>query len=359
MAQFSAFSTYTPLCDTCNHELNFRFESASFLQNNEYFNPFTFGLTGIGFYAQPMLEYYFFPNLKVNAGLFALKFSGLNKFSEVIPIFSVQYQPVKTLEIIFGNIFGTLNHKLEQPLFSYDRFYTHHVEYGIQFLYNQADIRSDLWLNWVHYITQGDPNPERLTVGNNTLFNLFSNQNNTFRVDIPLQWLIVHRGTQLTPGPHYVTTLMDGLSGLNFNMKIKPHFGIRFQQLFAYYYGKQFAGAGLPGHQLFKNGFGYYSKLRFTYRNLNLMTGYWFADRFIAPKGAYLFQSVSELNPDYSEAIRKLWTTKIWYSKTIRKSLSIVVRFSTYYDLISKHLDYSYAFYLLINQNFFLFKYKH
>lgn len=356
-AQNNAFSTYSPVCDTCNHDLNFRFEGSSFFQNNEYFDPFAYGLTEIGIYAEPTLEYYFSPKLRVNAGVFALKYSGLPHFDQVIPIFSIQYQAAKSLEIVFGNIFGTLNHGLEQPLFRYDRFITNHVEYGMQFLLKTKNIKSDLWLQWVHFVQFGDTLPERLEVGNNTRFTLFKNDH--FSVRLPIQFLFSHRGGQIEPGPHYIATLFNGLTGLKFKYKLNSFSSLQFQPLIAAYDALNLPKPGDPGYQLFKNGFGLYPKLLYNFHHFNLMTAYWYGDRFIAPEGEYLFQSVSEMDPDYSDAIRKLWVSRLWYSKKIAKCMNLEVRLSSYYDLQHKNLDYSYAFYMIINQDFFLKKYRH
>jgi hypothetical protein len=356
LAQNRVFSTYSPVCDTCSHHLNLRFEGASFFQNNEYFDSFAYGLTGIGFYVQPTLEYYFMPNLRVNAGVFALKYSGLDHFDQVIPIFSIQYQAAKSLEIVFGNIFGTLNHNLEQPLFRYDRFYTNHVEYGMQFLLNTKNIKSDLWLHWVHFILPGDTAPERLVVGNNTEIHLLSHHD--LSVEVPVQFLFSHRGGQLEPGPHYVATLFNGLTGLKFKLKLNPFSDLQFQPLVAFYHALNLPNPGDPGYQPFTTGFGLYPKVQYRYHHFNLMTAYWYGNKFIAPEGEYLFQSVSELYPNYTDAIRKLWVSRLWYSKTIGKYLNLEVRLSTYYDLHHHNLDYSYAFYMLINQDFFLAKYR-
>lgn len=357
LAQNNIFSTYSPVCDTCSHNLNFRFEGSSFFQNNEYFDQFAYGLTGIGFYVQPTLEYYFSSKLRVNAGVFALKYSGLNHFSQVTPIFSLQYKPVKSLEIVFGNIFGTLNHGLAQPLFRYDRFFTNHVEYGMQFLLNTKTIKSDLWLHWVHFVVFGDTLPERLVVGNNTRIKLYSNDN--YSLKLPVQFLFSHRGGQIEPGPHYIATLFNGLTGLKFKYKINLYSNLQFQPLIAFYYALNLPNPGDPGYQLFKSGYGIYPKILYKFHHFNLMTAYWYGHKFIAPEGEYLFQSVSEMNPNYSEVNRKLWVSRVWYQKTIGKYLNLEVRLSTYYDLHQKNLDYSYAFYMIINQDFFLAKYRH
>jgi len=358
LAQNNIFSTYSPVCDTCSHNLNFRFEGSSFFQNNEYFDKFAYGLTEIGIYVQPTLEYYFSPKLRVNAGFFALKYSGLHHFQQIIPVFSIQYKAAKPLEIVFGKIYGTLNHGLAQPLYRYDRFITDHVNYGMQFLLNTKNIKSDLWLHWVHFVQFGDSLPERLEVGNNTRFTLFKNDH--FSVGLPVQFLFSHRGGQIEPGPHYIATIFNGLTGLIFKYSFNSFSSLQIQPLIAYYNALNLPNPGDPGYQLFKSGYGIYPKILYRFHHhLNIMTAYWHGHKFIAPEGEYLFQSVSEIHPNYSEAIRNLWVSRVWYQKTIGKYLNLEVRLSTYYDLHRKHMDYSYAFYMIINQDFFLAKYRH
>lgn len=355
-AQLSVFNTYSPLHPKEYHNLSLHFETSFFLQNNEYFNPFVEGATGIGVYAKPTLEYYFLPNLKVNAGVFALKYAGRNGFSQVTPIIRIQYEPIPQLDIVLGNIYGSMNHQLAEPIFRYDHFYTDPVEYGLQFLWHNQKVKSDLWLHWVHYIMPGDTANERLTVGNNTTVQLIQKKN--WSLELPFQWLIIHTGGQLAPPPRYTTTLMNGMTGLTFKLQTGTNSSLWFQQQYLLYYGANLTAQGDPLSQPYKNGFGTYSKVRFKYKNFSFMTGYWYANRFIAPKGSYLFQSVSNID-NYTDPVRKLWTAKIWYTKNINHLLKLQVRFSSYYDLMHKNLDYSYSFYVLINQDFFLTKYKH
>lgn len=355
-AQLSVFNRFSPLHPKEYRNLSLRFETSFFLQNNEYFNRFVEGATGIGVYAQPTLQYYFLPNLKVNAGVFALKYAGRNGFSQVTPILSIQYEPLPQLDIVLGSIYGSMNHQLAEPIFRYEKFYTDPVEYGMQFLLHTRKIKSELWLHWVHYIMPGDTANERLTVGNNTTVQLVQKKN--WSLELPFQWLIIHTGGQLAPPPRYTTTLMNGMSGLTYKQKTGLHSSLWLEQQYFIYYGANLTDPGQPLSQPYKNGFGTYSKVRFNYRNFSFMTGYWYANRFIAPKGSYLFQSVSQID-HYTNPIRKLWTTKLWYHKNINNLLKLEVRLSTYYDLAQKNLDYSYSFYVILNQDFFLTRYRH
>ncbi len=357
-AQSSVFRTYVPLYDSCSKTLNFRFESSFFFKNNEYFDSFAYGYTGIGVFAKPTLEYYFTPRLKVNAGVYLLKYSGRDKFTQVIPIFSVQYKIAKTLELVMGNIYGTANHQLAEPLFRYDRYFQQHIEYGFQFLLNTATVHSDLWLSWEHYIMVGDTAQEQLLVGNNTLFHIIRHRKG-FSLGIPFQMLVAHHGGQLAPPPHKpVSTILNALTGAMLTYRFDAKSSITFESQFLLYEGLNLPDAGEINAQPFKNGWGSYTTLAYQYRNLHVMAGYWYAQRFISPHGEYLFQSVSEIDHNFSQANRQLLTTKIWFDKTIYRSIKLETRFESYYDLMTHKLDYSYGLYIVMNESFFLTKYK-
>ncbi len=355
--QYKTFTTFSPVCDTCYHKLDLKFEGASFFQNNEYFNSFTLGKTGIGVFILPELSFYFKKNLRIDAGIFLLKYSGKNKFTNIIPIFTIQYRPAPYLDIVLGSIYGTLNHQLAEPLFRYDRYYTNPVEYGMQFILHKPRIWSDIWLNWEHYVSTGDAGPEKLTGGTNTRINLISNKN--LNIQIPFQTLVFHSGGQFENKSYSISTIINSLSGIKISLFPDNIFNVRISQLFLGYYGKSLPPEGVKGYIPFNKGWAGYTKLRFNYKSYSFMTGYWHANNFFAPKGEFLFQSLSEYKPNFYVKERNLWTTKLWFHKQIGKNLKIEARFSTYYDLISHKMDISYGFYLILNQNLFLLKYKY
>ncbi len=353
-SQEFSFVTNKTLCDSCYKQLHFHIEASSFFKNNEYFNNFTEGYTGIGFFLKPSFDYYFTPKLRTRAGVFLLKYSGRNKFNTIIPIFSVQYKLLKSLDVVFGNLYGNINHGLEEPLFRYDRYFQHNMEYGLQLLLHTHSVTSDLWLNWEHFIMEGDSTQEEFVVGNNT--NVLLLQSNIFKISLPFQMIIAHKGGQIYAGPHYLSTLANALTGLRVTYNINRNSKVELSQLVAFYKGLSFPAVNLPEHQLFDKGYGLYSKINYNYRFLNLMVGYWYANSYIAPRGEYLFQSVSERFPNFSEKIRQLFTSRLSLSKLIAQGIHIELRGATYYDLVHSHLDFSYSFYLVIDHSFFLLK---
>jgi hypothetical protein len=190
-AQTKTFRTYTPIQPRDTGKLFLHVESTAFLKNNEYFSPFAYGYTGIGIYFKPTLDYYFSSRLTINAGVYMLKYAGLDNLTQTIPIFTIRYKPTETIDIIMGNIYGTGNHRLAEPLFRYDLFYQHHIEYGIQFLWNRKHFKTDLWLNWRHFIQPGDTTQEKLTVGSSSSIILYDDR--SIKVIVPVQLLITTR----------------------------------------------------------------------------------------------------------------------------------------------------------------------
>ena len=347
-------NTIEPLCDTCNKELYMRFESTSFLKNNEYFNSFTKGFTGIGFIAKPTFEYYLSNKTKINAGLYLLKYSGRNKFKYISPIFSVEYQINKKIRLIIGSIYGKLNHQLEEPLYRYDRSYQDNTENGVQLLWKTSRVQSDLWMNWKKFILRNDPFQEEITGGNTTIFNILTS--NKLNISVPFQFLVFHKGGQIDSSPDPVASILNGSTGFKFYYKVNNNtFG--FEPSVFFYQGWGLPDSGVNS-QLYNKGSALYIKTVYNHKQFYSMLGFWSADKFIAPNGEYLFQSVSELNNTFSEDKRQLITAKIGFKKKISSSFNIELRADGYYDIINRDFSHSVGLYLSVNEAFFLKRIK-
>ncbi len=345
------FDTKETLCKNCDKELFFRIKSTSFLKNNEYFNDFTKGFTGIGFFVQPELEYYVAKNTKINAGIHFLKYSGIDSFSQVIPLFSVQQKLGNHLDLIFGNIYGTLSHRIKEPLFRFDRYYQNNVEYGLQFWYHSKFITSDLWVNWEKYIFKASPFQEQFTVGSTSDFTVFSNHK--IKTSIPLQLLFFHKGGQIDASSKPISTILNGVLGLDVKYLINNNNTISFEPLFFIYKGLSLPDFG-ENSERFSSGKALYLKMKYHYKNANIGLGYWNSEKFIAPKGEYLFLNVSENNRQFSQLQRKLITSKFSFSYQFSKSVNLIFNASAYFDLNNSDLSHSAGLYLLINDSFLL-----
>ncbi len=343
------------LCDSCENNLNFRFESSSFLKNNEYAGNFANGFTGIGVMLKPTLEYYFNQKTKLNLGAFGLKYSGLNGFSQLIPIYQIHHKVVNGFELVLGNLYGNLNHDLAEPLYRFDYYYLDNVEYGVQLLHESKYVNSDLWLNWEKFIFEGDPFQEEFTLGNHTNIKLFSRKHIKLKGDF--QYLVYHKGGEIDSyiGPAFC--VFNGSYGfdIQFNSKkitcsLKPKFLT---------YKNQRAPADAEFYKYSKDGNGILFSGDFEHPFLYVETGYWKGDRFVSPMGEYLYMSASESDSNLYQENRQIFFTKFRLKRHMSDNLKLELRANLYVDLKNNALpDYSYGIYFIANELFFLQKIK-
>jgi len=349
------FNTIDFIYDSCDSHLSLKFESTSFFKNNEYSNEFTKGFTGLGFFIKPSLEYYINDKTKASAGFFALKYSGIDNFTQLIPIFTVQHKLNKTIDILFGSLYSTLNHKLEEPIYRFDEYYQNNVEYGLQFLYKNALIESDLWLSWEQFIFKNSPYQEEFVAGNNTRIKVY--QSNSFNLSFPLQILISHIGGEIDSSPNAMASIINGVTGLNLDYNLDQSHSIGFTPLYFLYQGWNLPESGVNS-ELFNAGKALYLKLNYSGKYFNSMIGYWSTDKFIAPRGEYLFQSVSEWDPSFAQDRRELITAKFSVNRKMLDSFILEFRADTYYDISTKDIAYSYGLYIVLKESFFIKKIK-
>ena len=347
------FLTRELLCDSCNKHLNLRFESSSFFKNNEYEGHFATGFTGIGVMFKPTLEYYFNKNTKLNFGAFGLKYSGLDGLSQFVPIYQIQHKVMNGFELVFGSIYGNLNHDLAEPLYRFDRYYLNNVEYGVQMLNHSKFLDSDLWLNWEQFIFEGDPFQEEFTLGNHTKIKFLNRKRLKIKGDCQL--LIYHKGGEIDTymGPAFY--LFNGAYGLDFQFKTKfINYAIRPK--FLTYHGEGFPENGKNSNP-YKNGNGLLFSGDLEHKYFYIETGYWNGNKFVSPNGESLYLSVSESNSDFHQDNRQLYYTKFRLKRHMSRNLKLELRANLYVDLKNDVLpDYSFGLYFIANELFFLKK---
>ncbi len=115
-------------------KLFLRIENTNFFKNDEYFGKLTSGLTYIGTFIRPELVYQPYSKIKIIAGVHLLKYSGLGVFTQALPVFSFQYAPSKSVQFIMGSINGGANHRIIEPLYSFENHLVNNLENGVQLL---------------------------------------------------------------------------------------------------------------------------------------------------------------------------------------------------------------------------------
>ena len=285
------FITRHTICDTCSKDFNFRLESSSFFKNNEYESDFATSLTGIGILLKPTIEYYFNKNTRLNLGSFGLKYSGLNSFSQIVPIYQIQHRITNGTELVFGSIYGNINHNLAEPLYRFDRYYFNNVEYGIQMLHKSQYFDSDLWLNWEQFILEGDPFQEEFTIGTHSKLNIINKKNIELKGDV--QFLVNHKGGEIDSYSGSSFYVFNGAFGWDFSFKTKRlSYTIRPKYLY-------YKNTGLPDNRdvfkYYNEGNGVLFSGDIEHKYFYFESGYWNGNKFISPSGEYLYMSISNI----------------------------------------------------------------
>lgn len=348
----SIFSNYKPINENDSLKLWVSFDNQNFIHNNEYFNNLYDGYTYLGYLFSPKLIFQPSPKIKLQAGWFFIKYSGRDEFWRSVPWFSCQYKFSKNVDLLLGNIHGTVEHNLIEPLYSFDKHFTNNPEQGVQFLGNFKHFEGDLWLNWENFIVPGDTFQEQFTLATTSKIKFYKPENK-LRFSIPLQGMATHKGGQGGTNSSFLQTYFNTASGFELeylpSLNSKKRFGTKN-------YFVTYNDASDSSFQYYSKGYGIYCNLFAKVGNFDFMAGYWYSEHFIATRGEFLFQSVSNKYTIWWEPNKQLITSKLQFSHNINNGIKLAIRAETYYDVIRYNFDFSYSFYLTINEDFFLKK---
>ncbi|HYV95163.1 MAG TPA: hypothetical protein VE978_25530 [Chitinophagales bacterium] len=340
--------------------LKFRLSNENFLKNNEYFNPLMVGQTYFGVMLHSSLTWN--PNryMRLQAGVFLRDDFGNNTIFEVIPTFTLKLQK-NGYAFLFGTIEGTVNHNFIQPLYDFERYMSDHIENGVQFTAKKKFLEGDLYLSWEHHQYAGIPHDREILNTGATVSPVLFNKNK-WKISVPLQAIIVHHGGQLDTFdlPHDESLFDDaagirlsyfpGTSALITEIRMEDYY-VYYQDLGHHYFNQLFlAGHGVYANLLLKSKY-----------HVDALLSYWYSHDFISGHGGYLYQSVSQRDPAYTEPFRKLMFFSLMYEKELFPGLTIVARFEGDYNFFRVHntqFEYSYSFYMVYRPEFRLVKMK-
>jgi len=337
-------------------KLYFQFYNSNFLKDDEYFGNLIKGYTYIGFFAQPALVYFPHKNIKITAGAQFLKYSGLETWGQIKPVFQFQYSPNTKVSLILGTLNGNLNHGLEEQIYGFNRFFYHNIEEGAQVLLDYPWLNMDLWLDWEHFIFRVKDEQEHIVGGYHAKIPIFAKKSQS-SLEVDLQGMINHKGGQYHPPELILQTLFNSASGLRYEYQFNKKSSPVVVGINAWYFGYKDLSSV---HQLaFNSGQAWSSNIYFRYGDLFISSGYWHSDRFVTIFGNPLFSSISVDSPGYTQLNSKLITWKFSYGKVLYKDISLEFRHEGYWDLNQKRIEYSLGLYLIFNGDFFLTKVPH
>lgn len=352
--EFQSFaSMYKNLDDTKKGELNFRFESLGFFQNNEFLGKFVDGYTLTGAMVRPKLTYSPVDGLYVEAGAHLIKYNGKDQFVNAVPWFSARYRFSDRFSVVTGNLDQNNQHGLLEQLWEPERMYTDKPEAGLQFMYSGEKLKAQTWISWEQFIQKSDPYQEHFTYGLTADCNVF--ENSALTVKFPVNLLFYHKGGEININPNgvrpRVQTHANALAGWEIEMNTGTT--VKTVNLNAYWLGYKAITSDsntLP----FEKGHAYLLEASAHTKNSKISLSYWNAFQFIAPKGRLLYQSVSDSDPTFTQPDRSMISARYFWQKNIAKDARVAFQVEAFRDTSTGDFSYGYGFFLLMNSDFLL-----
>lgn len=211
-------------------ELHLEFDNISFFKDNEWNGSVVSGYTLPGLWFQPKVVYTAAPELRLEAGMHTLLYSGTTKYpntiyqdiaqwkgeqyfsgTHLIPFFRANIQ-LSNLHLVLGNLYGGSNHGLSDAMFSSELNLTSDPEMGLQMIYDNRRLHYDMWVNWQSFIFKGDFHQESFVFGISTRYKLAHN------LHLTASALAHHRGGEIdTITVNSVNTVMNGSFGVRYH----------------------------------------------------------------------------------------------------------------------------------------------
>lgn len=362
--------------DSLSHqgELSLAINSQSFFRDNEYSTDFLEGYTLPGFRLIPKAVYYPTSKIKLEGGIYMLRYWGANKYPNFayrdiakwkgnqhqtgvhfLPYLRAQANITDNFSIVLGDLYGGTNHNLIEPLYDPELNLTADPEAGLQFLFNSKYFNFDTWINWESFIFNEDNHQEEFVAGLSTRLK-FTPQTSSLHVYMPMQIVFQHRGGEIdTIKNNSINTLMNCATGLGLLWKTgNPLFkSINVECDYSLY--KQMAGELWP----FEKGHGFYTCASANIGNVIINTSYWKCHDFISILGSPFFGAAS-IGPEITTFKNpSLTSLEAIYSLDFGKGISLSfdgeVRYQSYND--EHHTSLSAGVCLIINPSFLIKKF--
>jgi hypothetical protein len=337
-----------------------------YMQNNEYFDSVADGYTLYGNQFYPRLSYYVLPNVRLDAGLFLRNDFGNTTWQETKPTVSVTVK-YDSLTFIFGNLNGSLNHGLIQPMYNFEKVINNRLESGSQFIYKHSWFYGDLWIDWQATQYFGSNYHEKIWAGLSSTSTLLNNP--LWTIYVPFQFTAYHNGGQLDTSKAPQFSQFTAASGLGIEKKATSNSFFKGWKFESHVLGQNSNNHILPN--LWQQGGGFYSNFLLNTRVCNIMASYWYGHQYVNLKGGFQYLSVSNLYQPNSPLVlegkqvtgttfrnRNLFFIRFLKDFKLGEGICVSARMEPFYDMDSHLLEYNYGVFLNLNTNFFLGKVK-
>lgn len=330
-------------------KISIHFYNNNFVKNNEYFGPYTEGITYIGSIVQPEVSWALSKNFSLSAGWYIRYFYGKEGFEKSLPVIRARYTFLPGARLLIGQLDGQLQHHYIEALYNTDNYFSTNPEYGVQLLLDRKKIHFDFFMDWETFLMPGEAHQEEIAGGLLAKYS-FNNQSKNKGLSANFQSIIHHFGGQVDVSESPIQTRSNIALGLDY--AFLPGTKLLNRILLSSYYIRAMEMSHtntIP----FKSGFATHNTVTFENKWIKLSTGWFHGEDYFAPKADYLFQSVSGKDNYYTTKGRDLITSKFLFGNEITKGVNLSLRFESYYDLQRKWNDFSYGLNISVNAEVF------
>lgn len=228
------------------------------------------------------------------------------------PIIQMEYHGKKS-SIQAGNIDAHVQHKLPDPVMSYDFALSNPVEYGLNWKTNHKNWDFNSWLNWRQLAIVETSQQEIISFGNRANYQLLMNKK--VQLTLPLYALMYHKGGEDLAIPKNIQNKLSTGIGFQINLPNSRWFLESW---------KGFSNDFSPQrNQPFRNGdYWLFSATKQLSNSHRIQFNYFQGTEFHSPLGNPLFGSVNLNNPYKSMPLNNLLFARYSYSKTLNSNQS-------------------------------------
>ncbi len=353
----SFYESYLPRLSTDTlvaDVLSLHMYNNNFVKNNEYFGPYTEGITYIGSILQPELTWSLSSNFSLSAGWYFRHYYGQDGFAKSLPVIRARYSFYPGVQFIVGQLDGQLTHGYIEPIYNTDNYFSKNPEYGVQFRVDRTKVHADIFMDWETFLLPGETHQEEIVGGMLASYSINDNSNDK-GLSFQLQSIIHHFGGQVDNSDNPLQSRANVAAG--FKYSFLPRLKRLHKLTFSSYY-IQALELSQTNTIPFESGFGLQNTFVIENNWTKLSAGWFHGEYFFAPMGDYLFQSVSQFNDWYVGEKRDLITSKLLVGHDVVQGVNFGFRVETYYDLQRKSNDFSYGLNISVNAKVFEKKLK-
>jgi len=324
-------------------KVQFKFSAMTYVRNNEYFNYIADGYTLFGYYMNPRVSYQPHEKVQIELGGFARKDFGSKGLNDLQPTFTLRIKQ-NDWQFLFGNIDGNINHRMIEPMMSFERLVTNPLEHGIQVKYNKTgtigktDVKDetffDSWIDLQQNTGPGQTRQEYIWGGASYISPGIMVKD--FKVKGIAQGSIYHIGGQNIQSTQRVRTLVNAAVGVRVQKQLTPTQTLTADNYYVSYFESPYKGSG------------YYLNSYWQNPKYQVGVSYWFGHFFTSPMGNDLFQSYSRKfgYMDWYEAYRSILILRLVRDWKVIDGLNISLRVEPHYDVQNGKFEHSEGLYV-------------